>query len=166
MGVHGNLFMSSKLIRGASPKCGPALTWSLSDSSAATTHRQRSQNVRNQVECLRTKGRQRDGGVVSGGAVVQGGGDQDNGRNSNEENPEKHKGLFPAPYLTTTCDVTWQYYAPFLLQRNDYGALWRFVDNWDGREKSLVTCYRRRTMSYTTKCCTTITALRVAPATL
>ena len=67
MGVHGNLFMSSKLIRGASPKCGPALTWSLSDSSAATTHRQRSQNVRNQVECLRTKGRQRDGGVYSGG---------------------------------------------------------------------------------------------------
>ena len=53
MGVHGNLFMSSKLIRGASPKCGPALTWSLSDSSAATTHRQRSQNVRNQFEGFR-----------------------------------------------------------------------------------------------------------------
>ena len=50
---------------GGSCECGSALTLTLFDCFAATTHRQRSQNVRNQVECLRTKGRQRDGGVYS-----------------------------------------------------------------------------------------------------
>ena len=43
-----SVFVFDELVRGRCYECGPALTLSLFECFAATTHRQRSQNVRNQ----------------------------------------------------------------------------------------------------------------------